>query len=119
MKKVLFYLNIALAIFFLNSLCATGVHTESGFKTATQEYAFDSNQISSENPFFDICFEDILEDDMTDSERKKSASVQISQFNTSFVAQNFSDNSYKKPLPAEHFLPCKSSLITFLCVFRI
>ncbi len=119
MKKVLFYLNIALAIFFLNSLCATGVHTESGFKTATQEYAFDSNQISSENPFFDIYFEDILEDDLTDSERKKPASVQISQYNASFVAQNFSDNNFKEQLPADHFFPCKASIITFLCVFRI
>ena len=119
MKKVLFYLNIALAISFLNSFCATGAHPKSGFKTAQQEYAFDSNQLSCESPFFDIYFEEVFEDDITDSESKKPDLGQIFQHNNSFLAQYFPDTLYKELLPAEHFFPCKASLITFLCVFRI
>jgi hypothetical protein len=119
MKKVLFYLNIAFAIFFLNSLYATGAFPELGFKTAQQGYAFDSYPLSSENIFFDACLEDVFEDDLSESEKKKCTFGQISHHYTSFIAQKNSKNDFKIFLPADHFFPRKAPLLTFLCVFRI
>ena len=72
MKKILFYISIALAILLPNSFCAQGATLEFGFKAAQHNYGFDTKQ-NSENLIFDVCLEDLSEDDdSTDSERKKA-----------------------------------------------
>ena len=118
MKKILFYLNIAGAIFFLNSLCAQDVKPELGFGIALQECAFDACSLNSDNLFFDACLEDISDEDSTDSEREKLSSGKTSYFNTSFVAQNFSYYFYKI-FPTKLSFPRKASLLIFICTFRI
>ncbi len=119
MKKILFYLTIALAIFFTNSHCAQDVETELGFKIAQQGYTFDYYQLSNEYLIFADCLEDILEDNSIDSEKKKPSSGKTAYYNTSFIGQIFSNNNFKKTLPAKLFFPYHTSLFIFICVFRL
>jgi hypothetical protein len=119
MKKILCYLSIAGAIFFPNAFCAQDAKPELGFKLAQQEYIFDYNQPSHENPFLADCLEDLFDDDSTDSEKKKSSSGKTASCNTPFNAQNFFHNGFKKILATKRFIPFKSSLFLFLCVFRL
>jgi hypothetical protein len=119
MKRILFYLYIALAIFFQNSLCAQEVGHKSGFKPAQYEFNFAFFQLSSKTLIFDYCLEDIFEDDSSDSERKKPSSGKISCYNSSFVAHNFSAHYLKKILPTKLFFSILTSLFIFICVFRL
>ena len=116
MKKILYYITIALAILLPNSFCAQGATLESGFKTTQHCYGFDTEQ-NDGNLIFDACIEDFSEDD--DSERKKAPSAQLSLNDIFLVAQNYSKNVLNKVFAAHLFYPSKTALFIFLCVFRL
>jgi hypothetical protein len=119
MKKILFYITIALAILLPNSFCAQGATLAFGFEAAQHNYGFNTKQ-SDNNLIFDLCLEDLSEDDdSTDSERKKASSAQLSLNNTFLVAQNYSKNVLNKVFAAHLFFPSKTALFIFLCVFRL
>jgi hypothetical protein len=87
MKKILFYITIALAIFSANSICAKGTNVESGIRMDQNDFAFDTAQSSNEHLIFDICLEDFSDDDddSDDSENEKLSSGKTSANNTSFI----------------------------------
>lgn len=119
MKKILFYLSIALAIFSLISLCAQDTGLQSGCKIAEHEYTFDCGESNSDKLFFDACLEDLYDDGSNDSEKKKLSSVKISHSNTSFSAQIFIDNTYKKVFPTQFLFLRRIPLFIFISVFRL
>ena len=119
MKKILFYITIALAILLPNSFCAQGATLAFGFKAAQHNYGFNTKQCD-DNLIFDACIEDFLDDDdSNDSERKKASSPQLSPNNTYLVAQNYCRNVLNKVLAAHLFFPSKTALFIFICVFRL
>ena len=119
MKKVLFYLGIAAAIFYLNSTRAQDSDLLSGCKIAEQKYSFDCGQSNNDKLIFDICLENLYEDDSNDSEKKKLSSGNSSAYNTSLVAQNFSYNNLNTVFPTNLFFPNRTPLFILICVFRI
>jgi hypothetical protein len=120
MKKILFYITLALAAFLLpKSFCTQGATSELGFKLAEHTNGL-ATQHNHQNIIFDDCFEEVFEDDDSDdSERKKDASPQCNVCNKSFLAQNNFENFLKKILTAHLFFPLKTALFIFLCVFRL
>jgi hypothetical protein len=119
MKKIVCYISIVSAIFFLNSVCALDVKTELGFNTAQQRYAFENYQLDSENVIFAECLEDISDEDSEDSERKKASARNRLTTNIFFAAQYFSTNTLIQSLPQKLFFPLRTSLFAFICVWRI
>ena len=119
MKKILFYLSIALAIFSPNSLCAHDTELQSGGKIAERECAFDNGQSNSDNLFFDVCLEYLSEDDSNDSERKKSSFGKKAHFNTRFISQSLFDNTFNKVFPPKFLFLRKIPLFVFINVFRL
>ena len=119
MKKILFYLIIAFAIFSPNSLCAHDTGLQSGGKIAERECAFDDGQSNNDNLFFDVCFEDLSEDDSNDSERKKPFFEQKAHFDTRFISQSIFDNTFKKVFPPKFLFLRKIPLFVFISVFRL
>jgi hypothetical protein len=119
MKKILFYITIALAILLPNSFCAQGAILESGFNITQHNYGFDTKQ-NSENLIFDVCLEDLSEDDESnESERKKTSSPQFLLNNTFLLAQNYPENFLNKVLATHLFFPSRTALFIFICVFRL
>jgi hypothetical protein len=120
MKNIIFCLSIASALFFIHSFRAQDAEPELGVKITQQDYplAF-YYQSDRDNLLFDICLEDIFDDDDSDSESKKLSSGKMCYDNAFFVEQNFSDNNYKKIASAEGVFPYRASLLTFICVLRI
>jgi hypothetical protein len=120
MKKILFYITIALAALLLpNSFCTQGATSELDFKIAQQTNGF-VTQHNHQNVIFDACFEEFSEDDDSDdSERKKDSSPQCIASNNSFLAHNHFENFLKKVLTAHLFFPRKTSIFILLCVFRL
>jgi hypothetical protein len=119
MKKILFYITLALAILLPNSFCAQGAALESGFNIAQHNDGFVTQQ-SSQDLIFDVCLEDVSEDDdSNESERKKTSSAQTTLNSTFLLAQNHSENFLKKVLTAHLFFPRKTSIFILLCVFRL
>ena len=116
MKKVLFYLGIAAAIFYLNSTRAQDSDLLSGCKIAEQKYSFDCGQSNNDKLIFDICLENLYEDDSNDSEKKKLSSGNSSAYNTSLVAQNFSYNNLNTVFPTNLFFPNRTPLFILICV---
>lgn len=119
MKKILFCLTIALAIFFPKSFSAQNATPQPEHKIARQEMTFQYSQLSSENPFFDDCLADLSDDNTTHSDRKKLSSAKTSSHNASFVTHNISGNSFKKRLPADFFFPLRAPLFIFISVLRL
>lgn len=119
MKKILFYLSIALAIFSPNSLCAHVTELQSGCKIVEHDYAFDCCESNSENLSFEACLEDLCDDNSNDSERKKLSLGKTSHSNTSFGAQIFFDNTYKKVFPTQFLFLRRTPLFIFIGVFRL
>jgi hypothetical protein len=120
MKKILFYITIALAAFLLpKPFCTQGAISELGFKIVQDTNGF-ATQSNHQNIVFDTCFEEFSEDDESDdSERKKDSSLQYIAKNTSFLVQKYSKNFLEKVLTAHLFFPRKTALFIFLCVFRL
>jgi hypothetical protein len=120
MKKILFYITIALSALLLpNSFSTQGATSELGFKLAEHTNSF-ATQHDDQNAIFDACFEEVSEDDDSDdSERKKDPSPQSIVSNKPILAQNHSENSLKKILTAHLFFPRKTALFILLCVFRL
>jgi hypothetical protein len=119
MKKILFYLTLVWAIFSLNISDAHHMGPEWGFNITQLSYAVDYCQLNQENIFIDDCLGDISNDDTNDSERKKLSSRTTACSNTSSFAQNFSDDTFKNILPTKLFFPFKTSILIFICVFRL
>jgi uncharacterized phosphosugar-binding protein len=121
MKKILFYITIALAIFSSNSICAESADLESGIRMAQNDYAFDVSQQSNDNLIFDVCIEDFSDDDddSDESENKKLSSGKTSSNTTTFIVQNHLENTFKNILSSDFSFPCKTSRHIFFCVFRI
>ena len=119
MKKILFFLSIAFAIFSPNTLCADDTELQSGCKIAEHESAFDCSQSNRDNLFFDIYFEDLSNDDSNDSERKKFSSAKIAHFNTYILAQNFPNNTFIKVFSTKFLFLRKTPLYIFINVFRL
>jgi hypothetical protein len=119
MKKIIFYLSIAFAIFSPNSLCAHDTELQSGCKIAEHECAFDYAHSNSDLLFFDICLEDLTDDDSNDSERKKHSSGKKAHSNVPDLVQNFLNIAFIKVFPT-HFLFLRSTpLFIFIKVFRL
>jgi hypothetical protein len=120
MKNILFCLSIASALFFIHSFCAQDVKRESGFTITQQDYPVVSYPSDKDNPLFDVCFEDVFDDDDdSESEGKKLSSSKIADNSPSLIAQNFPEHDYKKKIPATSLFPRRVSLLIFICVFRI
>ena len=119
MKKILFYLSIALAIFTQNSSGVQENKLGLGFKIVEHQYAFHPCEPNSHNLAFEACLEDRTDDDSNDSERKKHSSGKISHSNAAFFAQNFSDHFFKKVLHPKFFSQCRTPLFIFINVFRL
>jgi hypothetical protein len=119
MKKILFYITIALAILLPNSFSAQGATSEFGFNITQHNDGFVAQQ-NSHDLIFDACVEDFSDDDdSNESERKKTSSAQTTLNSTFLLAQNHSENFLKKVLTAHLFFPRKTVLFILLCVFRL
>ncbi len=119
MKKILFFLSIAFAIFSPNTLCAHDTELQSGCNITEHEYAFDSGQSNSDNLLFDVCFEDLCDDDSNDSVRKKDSSGKTPHSYAAFFVQNLSDHFFTKVLYTKFFSQCRTPLFIYINVFRL
>ena len=119
MKKILFYLSIALAIFTQNSSGVQDNKLGLGFKIVEHQYAFNRCEPNSYNLIFEACLEDRTDDDSNDSERKKHSLGNMFLTNAAFFTQNISDHFYKKVRYPKFFSQCRIPLFIFINVFRL
>ncbi len=114
MKKILFFLNIALAVFCVYYFCAPIMKQELSCKTAQQSFNTSHKEIS----IFEILAEDFT-DDSDDSEKEKPAFTQNSLPTLLFTAQNFLNNNFQKTAISNSSFLFSIAIIILFCIFRI
>lgn len=117
MKNIIYHIVLVCAIFLGNSVCAHNSGLD--FKKNQAKSCVDYSHSNTENLCFDVCFEDLLEDDSNESQKEKSSSDKISNCNASLTLNFFSSHTYNKVLPAQFYLLRKTSLFIFICVLRL
>lgn len=119
MKKIVLFFNISLALFLLNSFCAYGAEMGFGFK-AGQHKSVIYDGASNNHLIFDVCFEDISDDDdSNDAKGKKLSAGKTNNTTTSFFANLFSYNYFTRHLPTHFFFSRKTALFIFIRVLRL
>jgi hypothetical protein len=120
MKKILFYISIAFAMFSPNSLNALSGEHELGVKSTQRHFTVEAGQTSSNHISIEARLEDFSDDDdSNESERKKPSLGNSSAFDTSILTQNYSENNFNGILTAHFLYPSRTPLFIFICEFRI
>lgn len=117
MKNIIYHIAFVCAIFLGNSICAH--NSKLDFKKNQAESCVDYSHSNTENLCFDVCFEDLLEDDSNESQKEKSSSDKIFNCNASLTLNYLSSYTYSKILSTNFCLLRKTSLFIFICVLRL
>lgn len=120
MKNILFCFGFALAILLPALVTALDLTPAGETKIVKTEQQFLHGRVNNSILLFDDALLDISnDDDLNESERKKSAVGKSACTNTLFIAENFSGN-YPKIISADRsFIPLPTSLFIFICQFRL
>jgi hypothetical protein len=117
MKNILYNITFAGVLFLVNSLCPHNYLLD--FKKNQVDSSIDYCHSNTENLYFDVCLEDLFEDDSDESEQKKSSSYKTVSHNASFILNTFSNCTYIKTLPAKLSFLRRTSLFIFIRVLRL
>jgi hypothetical protein len=117
MKNILYNITFAGVLFLVNSLCP--YNSEVDFKKNQVDSSIDSCHSNTENLYFDVCLEDLFEDDSNESDRGKSSFDRIFNCNAYFNLNNYSDSKYIKILPAKPSFLRRTPLFIFIKVLRL